>query len=130
MSRRPLTHQWPALTLPTDAGSLASVAAMSSTGFARRGPPGSATPRFDRSRASCERRSRPTGPHHFTTRRTSMPPRIDARHLVPDGYRALLALERYLGACSLDKTLLDLVRLRVSQMNGCAYCLDMHWKDL
>ncbi len=39
-------------------------------------------------------------------------------------------LEHYLATCSLDKTLLDLIRFRVSQMNGCAYCLDMHCKDL
>jgi AhpD family alkylhydroperoxidase len=39
-------------------------------------------------------------------------------------------VERYLATCSPDKKLLDLIRLRVSQINGCAYCLDMHWKDL
>jgi AhpD family alkylhydroperoxidase len=59
-----------------------------------------------------------------------MKARIEPRHLTPGGYEAMLGLERYLGACSLEKKLLDLVRLRVSQMNGCAYCLDMHWKDL
>jgi AhpD family alkylhydroperoxidase len=32
--------------------------------------------------------------------------------------------------CGLEKKLFDLIRFRVSQMNGCAYCLDMHWKDL
>jgi AhpD family alkylhydroperoxidase len=32
--------------------------------------------------------------------------------------------------CGLEKKLFDLSRFRVSQMNGCAYCLDMHWKDL
>jgi len=32
--------------------------------------------------------------------------------------------------CGLEKKLLDLIRFRVSRMNGCAYCLDMHWKDL
>src|SRR5688500_8021624 len=40
------------------------------------------------------------------------------------------ALDRYLAACSLEESLLHLVRLRASQLNGCAYCLDMHWKDL
>ena len=39
-------------------------------------------------------------------------------------------LDRYLAQCGLDEGLLHLVRLRASQMNGCAYCLDMHWKDL
>jgi AhpD family alkylhydroperoxidase len=40
------------------------------------------------------------------------------------------SLERYLAACGLEETLLHLVRLRASQLNGCAYCIDMHWKDL
>jgi len=42
----------------------------------------------------------------------------------------LMGMERYLAGCGLDKTLLDLVRLRASQVNGCAYCIDMHWKGL
>ena len=45
-------------------------------------------------------------------------------------YDAMDALDQYLGSCSLDASLLHLVRLRASQINGCAYCLDMHWKDL
>ena len=45
-------------------------------------------------------------------------------------YEAMEALDEYLGACGLDNSLLHLVRLRASQVNGCAYCLDMHWKDL
>lgn len=45
-------------------------------------------------------------------------------------YDAMDALDRYLGACGLPDSLLHLVRLRASQVNGCAYCLDMHWKDL
>jgi AhpD family alkylhydroperoxidase len=45
-------------------------------------------------------------------------------------YDAMDALDQYLGSCSLDAKLLHLVRLRASQINGCAYCLDMHWKDL
>jgi AhpD family alkylhydroperoxidase len=49
---------------------------------------------------------------------------------VPDVYKAMLGLENYLEHASLDKKLLDLVRLRVSQINGCAFCIDMHWKDL
>src|SRR5271156_6992203 len=38
--------------------------------------------------------------------------------------------EHYLAQCGLEKPLLFLVQLRASQINGCAYCLDMHWKDL
>ena len=59
-----------------------------------------------------------------------MQPRIDYRNLQPGGFRAMLGMEHYLNTCSLEKKFLDLIRLRVSQINGCAYCLDMHWKDL
>lgn len=45
-------------------------------------------------------------------------------------YDAMDSLDQYLDKCSLDAKLLHLVRLRASQLNGCAYCLDMHWKDL
>lgn len=47
----------------------------------------------------------------------------------PDGYQAMIGLEKYLATTGLG-TLLHLVKLRVSQINGCAYCIDMHWKDL
>src|SRR4030088_1672583 len=59
-----------------------------------------------------------------------MQARIDYQNLPPGGYRAMLGLEQYLSTCSLEKKLLDLVRLRISQINGCAFCLDMHWKEL
>ena len=42
----------------------------------------------------------------------------------------MLGLEGYLHRCGLEKGLLNLVRMRVSQINGCAYCIDMHSKDL
>ena len=45
-------------------------------------------------------------------------------------YEAMDALDQYVGGCGLENSLLHLVRLRASQVNGCAYCLDMHWKDL
>jgi AhpD family alkylhydroperoxidase len=44
--------------------------------------------------------------------------------------QAMLGLETYLRGSGLDAKLLDLIKLRVSQINGCAYCIDMHWKDL
>ena len=50
--------------------------------------------------------------------------------LAPDGMQAMLGLERYLHHCGLEESLLHLIKLRASQINGCAYCLDMHWKDL
>ncbi len=59
-----------------------------------------------------------------------MQPRIDYYKLSPGGVKAMLGLEHYLSGSSLDKKLLHLIKLRVSQINGCAYCLDMHWKDL
>jgi AhpD family alkylhydroperoxidase len=48
----------------------------------------------------------------------------------PEAFKAMLGLEHYLHACGLEEPLLNLMRLRASQLNGCAYCLDMHWKDL
>src|SRR5579864_4192660 len=58
-----------------------------------------------------------------------MQPRVDAGRLSPEGYRAVYALEQYVRHCGLELKLLELVRLRASQINGCAYCLDMHTKD-
>ncbi len=45
-------------------------------------------------------------------------------------YETMLGLEKYLHQCGLPESLMDLIKLRVSQINGCAYCIDMHWKDL
>ncbi len=59
-----------------------------------------------------------------------MEERIKYANVAPDGVKTLAGLERYLGVCGLEKKLLDLVKLRASQINGCAYCVDMHWKDL
>jgi AhpD family alkylhydroperoxidase len=56
--------------------------------------------------------------------------RLDYAKVAPGVYDAMDALDRYLSKCGLDESLLQLVRLRASQVNGCAYCLDMHWKDL
>ena len=59
-----------------------------------------------------------------------MEPRIDYRIAAPGAYQAMLGLEKYIHQCGLEESLIHLVKLRVSQINGCAYCLDMHWKDL
>jgi AhpD family alkylhydroperoxidase len=56
--------------------------------------------------------------------------RLNYGRVAPGVYDAMDALDRYLATCGLEKSLLHLVKLRASQMNGCAYCLDMHWKDL
>lgn len=44
-------------------------------------------------------------------------------------FKALLGIERYLHGCGLEHGLLHLIKLRASQINGCAHCIDMHWKD-
>jgi AhpD family alkylhydroperoxidase len=58
-----------------------------------------------------------------------MNPRIDLAHVAPGVIHAMLGLERQVQKGGLDGRLLDLVRMRASQINGCAYCLDMHSKD-
>jgi AhpD family alkylhydroperoxidase len=59
-----------------------------------------------------------------------MESRIAYLKVAPGAYKAILGLEEYLHQCGPEATLLDLVKLRASQVNGCAYCIDMHWKDL
>jgi AhpD family alkylhydroperoxidase len=56
--------------------------------------------------------------------------RIAYLKVAPGAYQAMLGLEEYLHQCGLEASLLDLIKLRGSQVNGCAYCIDMHWKDL
>jgi AhpD family alkylhydroperoxidase len=58
-----------------------------------------------------------------------MKARIDLMHVNPGVMHAMLGLERQVRQAHLDEGLLDLVRMRASQINGCAYCLDMHSKD-
>ena len=55
--------------------------------------------------------------------------RIDITRVNPGIMQAMFALERQIRKSGLDEKLLDLVRMRASQINGCAYCLDMHSKD-
>src|SRR6185503_9958197 len=59
-----------------------------------------------------------------------MEPRIDYLKAARGVYEAMLGLEKYLHQSGLEEALMDLVKLRASQINGCAYCIDMHWKDL
>src|SRR6476661_7406645 len=49
--------------------------------------------------------------------------------VAPGGYEAMSSLEAYLRESGLERPLLHMVKLRASQINGCAYCIDMHWKD-
>ena len=58
-----------------------------------------------------------------------MPSRIDFSKTSPGAYRAMYGLETYIRECGLEAPLLELVRTRASQINGCAFCLDMHTKD-
>jgi AhpD family alkylhydroperoxidase len=58
-----------------------------------------------------------------------MTARIDFRDVSPDAVRAVFGMEQYVRASDLDDGLANLVRMRVSFMNGCAYCIDMHSKD-
>ncbi len=59
-----------------------------------------------------------------------MEQRIDYKKVSPEAVHMFIGLEKYLRECGLEERLIDLVKLRTSQMNGCAFCLDMHWKDL
>jgi AhpD family alkylhydroperoxidase len=55
--------------------------------------------------------------------------RIDYPRVAPGAVHAMYALQHYIHDCGLEPSLLELVKLRSSQLNGCAYCLDMHSKD-
>src|SRR5438067_2511172 len=57
-------------------------------------------------------------------------PRFNMARINPGIYKAMSGLEAYLHQCSLEPKLIHLIKLRASQINGCAYCIDMHWKDL
>jgi AhpD family alkylhydroperoxidase len=58
-----------------------------------------------------------------------MKARIDQTKVAPEAFQAMSALEAYVRRSGLEPSLLELVRMRASQINGCAYCLDMHSKD-
>lgn len=58
-----------------------------------------------------------------------MQPRIEVTKVDPKAYQAMAALENYVHSSTLEKSLLELIKMRASQINGCAYCLDMHSKD-
>jgi AhpD family alkylhydroperoxidase len=58
-----------------------------------------------------------------------MEPRIDYAKASAGASQAMLSLEKYVRTCGLEPELIELVKMRESQINGCAYCLDMHSKD-
>lgn len=59
-----------------------------------------------------------------------MQQRLAHNEIAPELYRALGGVNAVLARSGLEKTLIDLIFLRVSQINGCAYCVDMHGRDL
>jgi AhpD family alkylhydroperoxidase len=58
-----------------------------------------------------------------------MKPRLNPNAAAPDAIKAILALENYCKTCGLEPSLIELVKMRASQINGCAYCLHMHSAD-
>ncbi|HLH97950.1 MAG TPA: carboxymuconolactone decarboxylase family protein [Xanthobacteraceae bacterium] len=59
-----------------------------------------------------------------------MKARVDFRKASPDGSKAMNELHSFVHKCGLERRLLELVKLRASQINGCAHCVDMHSKEL
>ena len=58
-----------------------------------------------------------------------MNPRLNIAGVAPAAYHAMLGLEKLIRESSIDEKLVHLLKMRASQINGCAYCLDMHSKD-
>ena len=58
-----------------------------------------------------------------------MSQRLNYAKASPEGFKAIRQLQAYVDDCGLEHPLLELVKMRASQLNGCAYCLDMHSKD-
>jgi AhpD family alkylhydroperoxidase len=56
--------------------------------------------------------------------------RIDYYNASPDAMKAMIALEVAVGKLGLESSLLELIKLRASQVNGCAYCVDLHTSDM
>lgn len=55
--------------------------------------------------------------------------RINIQQTEPNAYKAMLGLEQYLSTTGIPPVQLELIKIRASQINGCAFCLDMHTKD-
>lgn len=58
-----------------------------------------------------------------------MKARIEYAGVAPEALEAMRGLEKYVRNCGIESKLLELIKIRASQINGCAYCLDMHTKD-
>jgi AhpD family alkylhydroperoxidase len=59
-----------------------------------------------------------------------MKTRLDFRKASPQGEKAMMSMHMFVRNCGLDHSLLELIKLRASQINGCAHCIDMHTKEL
>jgi AhpD family alkylhydroperoxidase len=55
--------------------------------------------------------------------------RVNYAQVAPHAFKALLGLEKAMGESSLDKSLHELIKIRASQLNACAYCIDLHTRD-
>jgi AhpD family alkylhydroperoxidase len=58
-----------------------------------------------------------------------MSQRLNLQHIAPEAYKAMFALEKYLGTTQLTPIQKHLLKVRASQLNGCAFCLDMHTRE-
>ena len=64
-----------------------------------------------------------------TTTRAAAQPRLNYRKASPAAFQAMAALQMFANKCGLEKSLMELVKLRASLLNGCAFCIDMHFRD-
>ena len=55
--------------------------------------------------------------------------RLNLSKLIPDAYQKLIQLDQYVSGSGIDKLQQELIKIRASQINGCAYCMNMHIKD-
>ncbi|KAA1190285.1 alkylhydroperoxidase [Paenibacillus odorifer] len=58
-----------------------------------------------------------------------MEQRMDLAGEIPAAYKAMMGLEAFVQSTGMEKSLLELIKIRASQINGCAFCIDMHTKD-
>ncbi|MDX3054323.1 carboxymuconolactone decarboxylase family protein [Streptomyces sp. NE06-03E] len=58
-----------------------------------------------------------------------MQERMNYSAVAPDAYKSMLAMQKYLASSAIDNTLHELIKIRVAQVNGCAYCVHVHTRD-
>ena len=58
-----------------------------------------------------------------------MTTRLNAKAIAPDAFNALIGLQRYVDACGIEKSLVELIKVRASQISGCAFCINKHTAD-